>query len=92
MSYIGIAHKAGTISSSIEKLISHGQGSPGLASRLGTTSSSITTFIGGRASPSIASALGTTTSNAQALRNAIGREGAIGLIIGLACGRGETQQ
>jgi len=87
MSYIGIAAKAGTISTNIEKLITQGEGSPGLAARIGTTSSNITAFVGGRASPGIAAALGTTTSNAQALRNDIGREGAIGLIIGLACGR-----
>ncbi len=89
MSLVGIAGKAGTTSSNIEKLIHNGEGSPGLASRLGTTSSRITDFIARQASPTIARALGTTTSNAKLLRNAIGREGAIGLILGLACGRGE---
>ena len=89
MSYVGIAAKAGTISNNIEKLISRGEGSPGLAARIGTTSSNITAFINGHASPAIATALGTTTSNAQVLREAIGKEGAIGLIIGLACGRGQ---
>lgn len=91
MSLIGIAQKAGTTSSNIQKLISTGQGSPSLAERLGTTSSNITAFIDGRASPSIAQALGTTTNNAQVLRDAIGREGAIGLIIGLACGRDKSE-
>jgi hypothetical protein len=86
MSFVGIAGKAGTVSSNITKLIQVGEGSAGLASRIGTTTSIITDFINGRASPRIAAALGTTTSNAQELRNAIGREGAIGLIIGLACG------
>lgn len=86
MSFVGIAGKAGTVSSNITKLIEAGEGSAGLASRIGTTTSTITEFINGRASPGIAAALGTTTSNAQELRNAIGREGAIGLIIGLACG------
>jgi hypothetical protein len=86
MSYIGIAQKAGTMSSSIQKLISTGEGSPGLASRIATTSSSITAFVDGRASASIAKALGTTTGNTQILRDEIGREGAIGVIIGLACG------
>ena len=92
MSYIGIAAKDGTISSSIEQLISRGEGSPGLAGRIGTTSSGITEFVRGRASPGIAAALGTTTSNAQALRDAIGREGAIGVIIGLACGRDRERE
>jgi hypothetical protein len=88
MSYIGIASQAGTISKSISKLIDTGQGSPGLASTIGTTSLRITQFVDGTASPGIAQALGTTTVNAQLLRNDIGRKGAIGLIIGLACGRG----
>ncbi len=89
MSYIGIASKSGTISSNIVKLIQMGEGTPGLASTIGTTSTNITKFINGRASPAIAQALGTTTTNAQLLRDDIGREGAIGLIIGLACGRGK---
>lgn len=89
MSYIGIASQAGTISANISKLIEQGRGSPGLASRIGTTSQRITDFVGGRASPGIAQALGTTTANAQILRDQIGRQGAIGLIIGLACGIAE---
>jgi hypothetical protein len=90
MSFVGIAQKAGTTSSNIVKLISTGQGSPGLATRIGTTSSNITAFVAGRATSGIALALGTTTTNAQALRDAIGKEGAIGLIIGLACGLDTT--
>lgn len=86
MSYIGIASKAGTTSTNIEKLIHKGEGSPSLGSRIGTTSSNITAFINGKASPGIAKALGTTTTNAQQLRDEIGREAAIGVIIGLACG------
>ena len=86
MSLIGIADKAGTTSSNIVKLINTGQGSPMLASRIGTTSQGITDFVNGRVPISIAQALGTTTRNAQIVREAIGREGAIGLIIGLACG------
>ena len=88
MSLTGIASTAGTTTSNIEQLIHSGAGSAGLASSIGTTSSAITNFVSGQASAGIASALGTTTSCAQELRNLIGREGAIGLIIGLACGRG----
>jgi hypothetical protein len=91
MSLIGIASQAGTTSSNIEKLINTGQGSAGLAGQIGTTSSNITNFVKGRASAGIASALGTTTSSAQELRDMIGREGAIGLIIGLACGIGRAK-
>lgn len=86
MSYVGIASKAGTTSTNIKKLISTGEGSPSLSSRINTTTTNINAFINGKASPSIAKALGTTTTNAQELRDEIGREAAIGLILGLACG------
>jgi hypothetical protein len=92
MSLIGIAGCAGTTNSNLQKLIGSGEGSPGLAARLGTTTRNITGFINGAASPGIARLLGTTTSNAQLLRNLIGREGAVGLIIGLACGLNESSQ
>ncbi|MDD9177087.1 hypothetical protein PVK63_19575 [Aliivibrio sp. S2TY2] len=85
MSYVGIASTIGTTSVNIEKLIIRGEGSPGIASALNTTSSNVTKFIDGTASPGIAKVLGTTTVNAQKLRNDIGRDGAIGLILGLAC-------
>ncbi len=91
MSFSGIAAKAGSTSSRIDEFIQTGEGSPGLASRIGTTSSRVTEFVGGRASSGIAHALGTTVANAQLLRDAIGRTGAIGLIIGLACGRDEEK-
>ena len=39
----------------------------------------------------VASALGATPGAAQELRNMIGRDGAVGLIIGLACGIGGKQ-
>ncbi len=60
----------------------------GVAARVGTTTAGITEFVAGKASPGIAAALGTTTQGAQELRDALGREGAIGLILGLACGMG----
>ena len=82
----GIAVKSGSTSASITKLIETGQGSAGLAVRIGSTSNRITQFVEGEATPGIARALGTTTANAQIFRDLIGREGAIGLIIGLACG------
>jgi hypothetical protein len=92
MSLIGIAGCAGTTTSNLQKLIATGVGSASLAVRLGTTTRNITGFVNGVASPSIAKLLGTTTPDAQALRNLIGREGVIGLIIGLACGLNELSQ
>lgn len=91
MSLTGIAARVGTTTSNIQRLISNGTGSAGLAGRIGMTTSTITNFVNGTASAGVANALGTTTSNAQELRNLIGRDGAIGLIIGLACGRGNPQ-
>lgn len=91
MGYAGIASQAGTTSANIEKLIRTGEATPGLASTIETTSANLTAFVNGKASPGIASAMGTTTANAQILRDEIGREGAIGLIIGLACGIGKDR-
>jgi hypothetical protein len=88
MNFAGIAANAGTNVASIEQLIRHGSGSPGLAATIGTTPASITSFVNGQVSADIAAALGATPGAAQELRNMIGREGAIGLVIGLACGRG----
>lgn len=88
MNFAGIAANAGTNVASIEQLIRHGSGSPGLAATIGTTPASITSFINGQVSADIAAALGATPGAAQELRNMIGREGAIGIVIGLACGIG----
>lgn len=92
MNFAGIASTSGTTVSSIEELIRHGSGSPGLAATIGTTPAAITSFINGQASADIASALGATPGAAQELRNMIGREGAVGLIIGLACGLGNRRE
>lgn len=86
MSYVGIASKSGTTTTNVEKLIRKGEGCPGLNKRIGTTTTNITAFINGKASPGIAKALGTTTTNAQQLRDEIGRDAAVGVILGLACG------
>jgi len=90
MGYLGIAAKAGTTSSSIKKFIRTGECSPGFASTIGISSTTISAFVKGTASPGLAQVLGTNTSGAQGLRDEIGRVGAIGLIIGLACGRGKA--
>ncbi|MGG0847897.1 hypothetical protein [Peribacillus simplex] len=83
MSLIGISGSMGTTQSNLVNLIRKGRVSPSISGTLNTTASSVEDFINGRASVGIASVLGTTTSTAQDLRNEIGREGAIGLIIGL---------
>ena len=91
MNFAGIANTAGTTVSAIEQLLRHGSGSPGLAATIGATPASITSFINGQASADIAAALGASPGAAQELRQMIGRDGAIGLVIGLACGLGNKQ-
>ncbi|MBL7032028.1 MAG: hypothetical protein ISR97_02470 [Nitrospira sp.] len=86
MNLVGIASKAGVRSACMLNLIYAGEGSVRLAKRIGTSSKNITKFIEGTVSPGIAAAIGTNREHAQDLRDKIGREGAIGLIIGLACG------
>jgi len=86
MNLIGIASKAGVNTTCLENLINKGEGSIRIANRIGTSRANITKFIEGTVSPGIAAAIGTSREHAQDLRDKIGREGAIGLIIGLACG------
>jgi len=86
MNLVGIASKAGVSTKCMENLVNKGDGSVRLASRIGTNRENITRFIKGTVSPGIAAALGTSREHAQELRDQIGREGAIGIIIGLACG------
>ena len=91
MSFAGMAASAGATVPGIEQLVRHGNGSPGLAATIGTTPSAINAFVNGQASADIAAALGTSSAELQELRRMIGREGAIGLIVGLACGIGNTR-
>ncbi len=86
MNLVGIAARAGVSTTCLENLINNGEGSIRLAKRIGTNRANITKFIEGTVSPAIATALGTSREHAQDLRDKIGRDGAIGLIIGLACG------
>jgi len=86
MNFVGIASKAGVNTICLENLINKGEGSIRLANRIGTSRANITKFIEGTVSPGIATAIGTSREHAQDLRDKLGHEGAIGLIIGLACG------
>ena len=82
MSLIGIASKCGVTSSALQSLIA-GKVTVGFVGRLHTTTSSLQTFIDGGTSIGLAARIGCTSSALQELRNCIGQEGAIGLIIGL---------
>jgi len=86
MSLTGLASKCGTTTTTVESLIK-GVVGVGIASQLNVTTSSLQAFVNGGTSVGLASEMGITSSTLQELRNKIGREGAIGLIIGLAVDR-----
>jgi len=89
MSLLGISAKMGVTTSSLQKLIG-GKVPIGIASKLGVTSSSLRTFIDGGTSIGLASKIGCTSSTLQELRDAIGKEGAIRLLIGLCIQANES--
>lgn len=82
MSLSGIAVRSGISSATLISLI-NGIVTPGVANRLGISSASLQSFIDGSATPGIGVLLGVRSSTAQELRDLIGREGAIGVLIGL---------
>lgn len=92
MSYLsGLAVRIDIPSAAIEKFISTGEAAPGIASALGTGPVQVTDFVQGRATGGIAATIGLTVVEAQQLRDALGREGAIGLLLGVACGRARVE-
>lgn len=87
LSLTGIAAQMGTTTSSLEELLT-GAVPVGVAARLGTTTSSLQDFLNGGTSIGLAARIGTTSSAVQDLRNVIGDQGAIGLLIGLCISAG----
>jgi hypothetical protein len=84
MSLVGIAGRCGIMTSSLQELIA-GHVGIGAAGKLGVLSSSLQTFVDGGTSLGLAGKMGITSSTLQELRNDIGKDGAIGLLIGLLC-------
>lgn len=82
MSLIALAGRCGVTSRNLQDLI-NGVVSVGVAGRVGVVSSSLQEFVNGGTSVGLAGKLGMTSANLQLLRNQIGQEGAVGLIIGL---------
>lgn len=81
MSLIGLAGQCGISSSALKELMNGSV--PVGATRLGVTRNSLQEFVDGGTSIGLAGYMGVTASGLQELRNHIGREGAIGLLIGL---------
>ena len=62
----------------------------GIANRLGISSATLQNyFVDGESTPGIGYLFGVSTSTIQELRNLIGREGAIGLLIGMLLEKGD---
>ena len=89
MGSVGIASQMGITPSALDDLIK-GSVPITIADRLGTTPASLQDFVNGGTCSALASALGTTPASLQELRSEIGKEGAIGLLIGVAASFGRT--
>lgn len=87
MSLIGLAGKCGVTTNTLVNLI-NGEVGVGVSGKLNTTSSSLQTFVNGGTSIGLAGEIGITSNTLQELRQSIGRDGAIGLLIGLMASRG----
>lgn len=81
-SLFGVASSMGVEQSELEKLLA-GQASVGIAKKLGVARMDLQRFIAGEVSMSMAYAHGMLQPQAQALRDRVEREGAIGIVIGL---------
>ena len=81
VSLFGVASSMGVEQSDLEKLLA-GQASVGIARKLGVIRMDLQRFIAGEVSVSMALALGMLKPQAQELRDYVGTEGAIGIIVG----------
>lgn len=86
MSLATIADTMGVPLHALEELLG-GQSTPAIASRLRTGTELVQEFIDGHASAGVAAAIGAPTVFVQDLRERLGREGAIGLLVGLCVSR-----
>jgi hypothetical protein len=77
-----IASSVGLTQSELEKLLA-GRAGVGLAKKLGVSRMDLQRFISGDVSLSMAYALGMPQPQAQALRDHVEREGAVGILIGV---------
>ena len=89
MNFIVIATRMGVTSTVVRELVS-GKVPMALAIRLKIRTASLQKFVDGGTSPGLARLMGCTAANLQELRIAIGRQGAIGLLIGICIRRTEA--
>ncbi len=81
MSLLAIAAAMGVSTSDLERLL-RGEPTVEMADRTGVSTRSLQEFIDGHAGFGIAPMFHSMATNVQELRDRIGREGAIGLLIG----------
>lgn len=81
MSLLAIAAAMGVSTSDLERLLS-GEATIGVADRTGLARRSLQDLIDGRASFGVAPMFHSMAANVQELRDRIGRDGAIGLVVG----------
>ncbi len=86
MASITLASRCGLTSSALQELI-NGRVPIGITGKIPATTSTLQEFVNGGTSIALASLLGMTSSDLQQTRNAIGKQGAIGLLIGMASSR-----
>ena len=82
MGLYSIASGMGVYESDLKKSL-NGQASYGVASKLNVYQSDLQKFLDGQASYNLASRIGTYESDLQTLLNKAGKEGAIGIIVGM---------
>ena len=78
----GMASKLGIPTDSLEQLLA-GTVPDHVASKLSTSTDVLQEFVDGVASPVLMWTIGTGVDDIQRLRDRLGREGAIGLVVGL---------
>jgi hypothetical protein len=87
MSLFAVASEMGVTCADLEALL-QGKVTITVAFRLNTTTHDAELFIHGAASIGLAATVGCTASDLQQLRDRLGREGAIGFLVGLGLDRG----
>lgn len=81
MSFEGPARRCGVSSDDIAALLD-GETTAGIAARLGVPQKAVRALLDGDLSPGLAQKVGFSADTLLRLRNQIGREGAIGMLIG----------
>lgn len=82
MNLVGIAQKTGMPSASLTDLLA-GTVRTAVAAKLKTTSSVLQDFLDGKTALSMAQVVGCSSETLTDLRTALGKEGAIGMLLGM---------